>query len=76
MLRAIRTYATRFKDLFLDESLFNTLAIKNNLQVKVIPELYSIVYRQDWKLADVDLDKLYHPVKHASEHQEWHRHFY
>lgn len=44
MLRAIRAYATRFKDLFLDESLFNTLAIKNNLQVKVIPELDSILY--------------------------------
>jgi len=63
LLNSIKEYATAHKNLFLDEALFNTLAIHNNLNVLSINELSSIVYRKNWKKSDIVDTNLYHPIK-------------
>jgi len=63
MLNCIRDYAKAHNSLFLDEALFNTLAIYNKLKVLCIQELSSIVYQRDWKHCDIFHTNLYHPIK-------------
>jgi hypothetical protein len=66
MLNSIQRYAKEHNNLFLDETLFNTLALYNNLDVVCIPELSSIEWRRDWGLADINDDNLYHPIKNIT----------
>ena len=68
MLNCIKEYATVHKNLFLDEVLFNTLAIHNNLTILCIKELSSIHYRKDWKRSDIIDTNLYHPIKDIKTH--------
>jgi hypothetical protein len=63
MMQSIDAYAKEHNNLFLDEALFNTLAIHSRLDVKCISELKSIVYKRDWKIHDISLNNMYHPVK-------------
>lgn len=63
MLNSIKEYAIKYNNLFLDEALFNTLAIHNNLKVLSIEELAGIVYRKDWKITEIVDTNLYHPIK-------------
>lgn len=63
MMELIYEYATKHKTLFMDESLFNTIALYNNLMINVIPELSTITYRDKWILDDILLQNLYHPIK-------------
>lgn len=63
LMNCINNYANRHKSLFLDEALFNTLALQNNLSVNTIPELSSIIYERFWKLEEFKITNLYHPVK-------------
>ena len=60
---AIHDYATQFKDLFLDEAMFNTIALYNNLVTITPPELSTVHYKTEWKPADIKASNLYHPVK-------------
>jgi hypothetical protein len=55
----------------MDEALFNTLAIHNNLSVLPITELSTIHWRHAWKLADIQPTHLYHPVKRISQQVAW-----
>jgi hypothetical protein len=71
LMKAIENYATKHKNLFLDEALFNTIALKNNLNAKMIPELSSIVYRRDWKITEIKKSNLYHPVKCAKQQAKY-----
>lgn len=63
MMELIYEYATTNKTLFMDEALFNTIALYNNLIINVIPELSTITYRDKWILDDILPQKLYHPIK-------------
>ena len=63
MLTSIHRYSQKHNNLFMDEALFNTLAIHNNLVVRCIPELNTIVYRKEWELKDILINNLYHPIK-------------
>ena len=63
MLDSVRVYASRHKTLFLDEALFNTLALQNRLKVVNPTDLTNIVYERDWKIDDININYLYHPVK-------------
>ena len=63
MLTCVRNYARRFCNLFLDETMFNTLAIHNQLKVLCIPELWTIKFQHQWKFSDIKLENLYHPIK-------------
>lgn len=62
LVNCIGDYAAKYNNLFMDEALFNTIAIHNNLEIKAVPELSPIVYRHNWKLSDISPEKLYHPI--------------
>jgi len=63
MLNCIKEYANAYNNLFMDEALFNTLAIHNNLNILCIKELSSIHYQKDWKKSEIVDTNLYHPIK-------------
>ena len=71
LLGAVDAYATAHKNLFMDEALFNTLAIHNNLEVLPIAELSTIRWRHAWKLSDIQPTHLYHPVKLIAQQVAW-----
>ena len=63
MMDSINDYAKKYNNLFMDEALFNTLAIQNNLSVVNPIELSPIYWRNEWLLNDIKKDYLYHPIK-------------
>lgn len=63
LLNSIKEYAKVHNNLFMDEALFNTLAIHNNLRVLCIPELSSICYHKTWDFSEIVDTNLYHPIK-------------
>jgi len=63
LLYEIDKYATLYKTLFLDEIMFNTIALHSNLRVDTPIELKGIVWRNDWKLEEILITGLYHPIK-------------
>lgn len=63
LLNCINEYVLINNNLFVDEALFNTIAVHNNLNVLCINELSSILYRYDWKKEEININNLYHPVK-------------
>lgn len=66
ILQCINDYVIKYNNLFMDEALFNTLALQNNLDVKVIDELSTIIYKYDWQKEDIKKENLYHPIKSIS----------
>jgi hypothetical protein len=71
MMDAIEEYAAFYKTLHFCETIFNTLALKNNLTVVCPPELSTIVYRKDWKLNQINRHYLYHPIKDMNIQSEY-----
>ncbi len=74
IMTAIDEYAIKYNNLFMDEALFTTLALQNNLSILVIPELSDIMYNKEFNFIDIDknnLDKLYHPVKSIQKQEEF-----
>jgi hypothetical protein len=71
LLQNINNYAVLYKSLFLDEVLFTTIALQNNLKINGIEELNTIVFRNDWKLEDIDIGKLYHPIKNIQKQYDY-----
>ena len=63
MMECIETYATKHTSLFLDEVLFTTLAIHNELKIITPVELSTIQYKKSWTFEEIKKDHLYHPVK-------------
>lgn len=63
LLEHIFTYALKYKTLFFCEVMFNTIALHNNLNIKVIEELKTIVWRKEWNKNNINIKNLYHPVK-------------
>ena len=63
LLECIFNHALKYKTLFMDEAMFNTLALHNNLNVKDIEELKTIVWRKKWTKNEININNLYHPVK-------------
>jgi len=65
LLYAIRQYAQKFKSLFLDEVMFNTIALHAGLKVVVArDELhYTILHKHAWVGQHFSKHALYHPIK-------------
>jgi hypothetical protein len=63
LVDSIGAYAEKYKNLFLDEALFNTIAIHSNLTIESIDELSTVVYRREWQISEMDMKHLYHPIK-------------
>jgi GR25 family glycosyltransferase involved in LPS biosynthesis len=71
LLKKIETYAKEKKHLFFLETFFPTIAKHNHLQCASPKELSSIVYRQDWKLKDMNKTHLFHPIKDINLHTQY-----
>jgi len=69
LMENIFSFVKIYKTLFLDEVLFNSIAIFNNLSIKTIPELSTILWRKKggWKLNEIKESNLYHPIKNIKE---------
>ena len=65
LLECIKNYVERYNSLFMDEALFNTLALQNRLNVNTIPELSTIHYRKKWGYKSINKTNLYHPIKNT-----------
>ena len=63
MMDLIEEYADFYNILPFCETLFNTLALKNDLEVVTPEELSTIVFRKDWEQKHINLHYLYHPIK-------------
>jgi hypothetical protein len=69
MLEKLADYAEKNKTLFYIEALFPTIAKKNNLKYCVNPEEFlTITYRKPFEIADIDCNRLYHPMKKLQNH--------
>ena len=66
LMNCIQNYANTYNNLFIDEALFNTLALQNNLSIICPSELSSVVYRHNWTKNDIQKENLYHPIKDIS----------
>jgi hypothetical protein len=74
MLQSIDNYVMTYNRLFLDEALFNTLAIHDMLDIACPKELSSITYCHKWTYKDIISTKLYHPVKSIDQQYKF-RHY-
>lgn len=63
LMTSIKKHVYKYHNLFFCEVLFNTLAIRNHLDINVIPELKYIVWRKNWKQKKININNLYHPIK-------------
>ncbi len=71
LMVAIDRYASEHGTLFLDEALFNTLALQNSLSVATPRALRKIDYKTKWGSSDVDGSTLLHPVKDIQQQHQW-----
>jgi hypothetical protein len=69
LLKCIFNHALKYNELFLDETLFNTIALHNKLIVNPIKELNTILWRKSggWEKSDITENNLYHPIKCIDE---------
>ena len=63
LLKSISQFVSKNKYLLFCEVLFNTIAMHNNLKVINPPELKYITWKDTFKLEEMNISKLYHPVK-------------
>lgn len=75
LLDCIDKYARAYNQLFLDEALFNTLALQAQLHVVTPPELSTIVWRRNWTFSDIKQSNLYHPIKDMRLHDQFRERF-
>jgi hypothetical protein len=55
--------------LFFIEAMFNTIALQNDLEIRCPSELSTIHWRTSWPVSEIDIKKLYHPLKNIEEHK-------
>lgn len=67
LLGAIAKYARMFNTLFLDEALFNTIAIHNGLSIRAIEELSRLEFNKRWNIDEFSHKYLYHPIKNIQD---------
>jgi hypothetical protein len=71
LLTYIGDYAATYNTLFIDEALFHTLSLQNNLKITAVPEMETIVFKNDWRKEDIKSTNLYHPVKNINQQYEF-----
>jgi hypothetical protein len=71
LLKYIADYATDYNHLFIDEALFHTLSLQNNLKTTAVPEMETILWRCDFRKEDIKSTNLYHPVKNINQQYEF-----
>lgn len=68
LLDYIKTHVEKKQKLFFIELLFNTLADQNGLEIKTIPELSTVTYKD--KFEHIDENNIYHPFKDLKQQTE------
>ena len=68
LLKEIVNYKIKHGHLFFIESMFNTIAHQNNLLIENPVELSTIHWNTSWNIDDIDIKKLYHPMKNMNDH--------
>ena len=71
LMKHLGEYADKYKNLFLDEALFNTIAIQNNLNVGAIPELHQMKWRLNWHPVHFNKTQMLHPMKDIEQQYEF-----
>lgn len=71
LLKCINDYAEKYNNLFMDEVLFPTIAIHNNLSIMNPKELSTILWNKEWSKIDIDKNNLYHPIKSILKQYEY-----
>lgn len=69
LLGCIANYAKMYSTLFLDEALFNTIAIHNRLSIHKIDELSRLEYDKKWNISEISDKYIYHPIKNFQDQQ-------
>jgi len=68
MMNCINNYTYKNKTLFFIESLFPTIAIKNNLKYNNPSEFKNIFHKHIFEKKVINKNDLYHPVKNIEQH--------
>lgn len=68
LLKEIVNYKIKHGHLFFIESMFNTISHQNNLLIENPVELSTIHWNTCWNRDDIDIKKLYHPMKNMNDH--------
>jgi hypothetical protein len=70
MLRCVKEYVEKNKELFYIEVIFNTLAMQNNLNVTDALELKSVVWQGEWGMDEFILlpNNVFHPKKNIEDY--------
>lgn len=68
LLNIINNYVKNNNTLQFHEAMFNTLAYQNNCLINNPKELENIHYRTGWDIYNLDLNKIYHPIKELYDH--------
>lgn len=71
-MQMLDQYVSLKKRLFLDEALFPTLALHNNLTVSTPQEFQHVTYNKYINFESIsNVSNLYHPVKDLAVHSDW-----
>jgi hypothetical protein len=71
LLSVINNYATIHNTLFLDEAIFHTLTLQNNLKMVKCIYLEYITYKDKFDITKLKSTHLYHPMKNIELHQSY-----
>ena len=64
LLKIIADFVDTHKTMLVDEVFFNTLALQNKCTTYSPQELSrTVVYKRSWKLRDLNIHSVYHPIK-------------
>jgi hypothetical protein len=74
MINSIRHFLKTHDRLLMDELMFHTLALHDNLKIIIAPELKHLVFRHDWKKEDISENLLFHPIKSYQEQLDFSLH--
>ena len=78
LIQLIGKHAEKYGKLYVDESIFNTIALQNNLSIITPKELQNILFRKkvkgrngDWDISEIKPTHLYHPFKDTYKQQHF-----
>lgn len=71
LLKKIKKFVNKNKTLIFMEFMFNTIAMKNNLQVCVIGDYLNIHWQKEPSSEEITSQKLFHPIKDYKKHKKY-----
>ena len=70
-MKCISDFVDKHGALFMDELFFMFIYNSNQptLSIKQVEELNTITWNKDWKIKDININNLYHPIKDFSRQE-------